>query len=83
MAETIGLLETARRATGLSVAELWYRYFAVGGMSTAMEVEAILYGALVATDLESDRIAVALNECFAEQGGDHPVPYSDDERDVA
>ncbi|MCU1454779.1 MAG: hypothetical protein JWN46_2925 [Acidimicrobiales bacterium] len=50
----------------------------VGGMSSAMEVEAILYGALVATDHNRDILAVALNERFSELGDDHPVPYTGD-----
>ena len=45
----IDVLEEARRKLGLSVGDLWFRYFALGGMSTALEVEAVLYGALVAT----------------------------------
>ncbi len=48
-------------------------------MSSATEVEAILYGALVASPSERDTIAVALNEGFAELGRDHPVPYTGDE----
>ncbi len=77
--DAVDVLEAARRQLGLSFAELWFRYFTVGGMSTAIEVEAILYGALVASNDERDTIAVALNERFAEQGQDHPVPYSEDE----
>lgn len=75
----IDVLEEARRKLGLSVSDLWFRYFALGGMSTALEVEAVLYGALVATSHDRDVLAVALNERFAEQGHDHPVPYAGDE----
>ena len=78
MAETIDVLEQARREVGLSIADLWYRYFALGGMSTALEMEAFLYGALIADDEDRDLLAVALNERFAELGGDHPLPYADD-----
>ena len=78
MTETLDVLEQARRETGLSVPELWYRYFALGGMRSALDVEAYLYGALIADAHERDLLAVALNERFAELGGDHPVPYSDD-----
>lgn len=75
----IDVLEEARRKLGLSVSDLWFRYFALGGMSTALEVEAVLYGALVATSHDRDVLAVALNERFAELGHDHPVPYAGDE----
>ncbi len=80
MAET-GVLEEARRTVGLSISDLWIRYFALGGMSTALEMEAILYGALIASLHDRDLLAVALNERFCELGGDHPLPYSDDESD--
>jgi hypothetical protein len=77
----IDVLEEARLEVGLSIRDLWFRYFALGGMSTALEVEAFLYGALLASDHNRDLLAVALNERFAEVGGDHPVPYSHDEPD--
>ena len=75
----IDVLEAARRELGLSIEDLWFRYFTVGGMSSATEVEAVLYGALVATPNERDTIAVALNEHYAELGRDHPVPYTGDD----
>lgn len=71
-------LERARVDVGLTHSELWFRYFELGGMSTALELEAYLYDALTSTDHDRDIIAVALNERYAELGGDHPVPYSDD-----
>jgi hypothetical protein len=74
-----GALELARREVGLSQGELWFRYFELGGMSTALEVEAYLYGALTPTHHDHDMLAAALNERFAELGGDHPIPYTDDD----
>ncbi len=71
-------LERARKELSLSHSDLWWRYFALGGMSSELEIEAILYQALVPTELDSDLLAVALNERFTELGGDHPLPYSDD-----
>ncbi len=79
MIEAIDVLEQARRDLGLSVDDLWYRYFALGGMSAALEVEAILYGALLTDEHNRDVLAVALNERFSELGRDHPLAYSDDE----
>ncbi len=78
MDDAIDLLDKARRGLGLSVSDLWWLYFAVGGMSTELEIEAILYRALIPTATDHDMLAVALNERFSELGGDHPVPYSDD-----
>ena len=74
----VDILEQARRDTGMSVADLWFRYFALGGMSTPLELDAVLNGALVASVADRDRLAVALNERFSELGGDHPVPYAGD-----
>ena len=80
MGETIDPLEQARRRLGMSVADLWWRYFALGGRGSELEMEAMLFQALVPADLDRDVLAVALNERFSELGGDHPIPYSDDER---
>ncbi len=78
MCDHAGTLERARRDLGMSFDELWMSYFALGGMSTALEVEAYLLGALVTPGHVHDTLAVALNERFSELGGDHPVPYSSD-----
>ena len=78
MSEPIDGLEAARRELGLSVADLWFRYFALGGMSPALEVEAILFGALLTNAHNREVLAVALNERFSELGKDHPVPYDGD-----
>jgi len=59
--------------------ELWMRYFELGGMSTALQLEAFLYGALRPTANDYDVVAHALNERFVELGGNHPVAYSEDE----
>lgn len=79
MAEPVDVLELARRDVGLAMDELWFLYFALGGMSTPIEIDAVLNGALVASIDDRDRLAVALNERYAELGGDHPVPYAGDE----
>ncbi len=78
MADNVNELEQARSSLGLPIADLWFRYFALGGMRPAFEVEAILYDALTVSDHEHDVLAVALNERFFELGRDHPVPYSRD-----
>lgn len=75
MTPEVDILERARRDTGLAVGDLWFRYFALGGMSTVLEVEAVLYGARLATNHDRNLLAVALNERYAELGRDHPVPY--------
>ncbi len=79
MTEPNSTLERARIEVGLTHSELWFRYFELGGMSTALEVEAYLYDALTPTDHDRDLVATALNERFAELGGDHPLAYTDDD----
>lgn len=73
-----GELENARRRAGLTVGALWARYFALGGMSTPIELEAVLFGALVPATHDRDLIVLALNERFAELDLGHPLPYSDE-----
>jgi hypothetical protein len=69
-------LEAARRDVGLSHAELYQRYFELGGMRTALEIEAYLYGAFALGSHDHDVLAHALNERCVELGGNHPVPYA-------
>jgi hypothetical protein len=76
------VLELYRREAGLSPSELWLRYFELGGMSTALELEAYLFGALIPTAHDHDLVAHALNERFVELGGNHPVPYQYGENDA-
>jgi hypothetical protein len=71
-------LDQARREVGLSMTDLWVRYFALGGMSTPIELEAYVLGALQPTNYERNLVAHAINERHVERGGNHPVPYVDD-----
>jgi len=71
-------LDQARQDAGLSHGELFLRYFELGGMSSAIELEAFCYGALRATAHDYEVVAHALNERFSELGRNHPVAYSED-----
>jgi hypothetical protein len=71
----LDVLDTYRKAAGLTHGELWLRYFELGGMSTGFELETILYGLVTPAVRDHDVIAHALNERFSELGDDHPVPY--------
>ncbi|MBO0730265.1 MAG: hypothetical protein J2P57_13480 [Acidimicrobiaceae bacterium] len=71
-------LDRARRRAGLSHGELFLRYFELGGLSSALQVEAFCFGALTPTAHDHDVVVHAINERFSELGQDHPVPYSDD-----
>jgi hypothetical protein len=75
----IDSLDHFRQDAALSHGELWLRYFELGGMSTGLELEAYLYGALEPSGHDHDVIAHALNERFVEMGGNHPVPYVEDQ----
>ena len=68
-------LNEFRQDAGLSHGELWLRYFELGGMCTALELEAFLYGALQPGAHDREVIAHALNERFVELGGNDPVLY--------
>jgi hypothetical protein len=76
------MLDRYRRDAGLSHGDLWLRYFELGGMSNAIELEAFLYGALQPSAHDREVIAQALNERFVELGGNHPVPYNATDADV-
>jgi hypothetical protein len=75
----LDVLDLFRIDAALSHGDLWLRYFELGGMSTGLQLEAYLYGALRPTRHDHDIIAHALNERFVELGGNHPVPYAGDE----
>jgi hypothetical protein len=70
------VLDRARRDASLSHAELFLRYFELGGMSSALELEAFCYGLLEPTAHDHDVLAHALNERFSELGRNHHVAYS-------
>ena len=71
-------LDQARKDAGLSPEQLWLRYFALGGMCQALELDAIMHGALTTTTHDRDVVVHALNERFSELGRNHPVAYSED-----
>jgi hypothetical protein len=74
-AGAVAVLDAFRQEAGLSRPELWLRYFELGGMSSGSELEAFLDGQQTPTDHDRDLIAHALNERFAELGGDQAVTY--------
>lgn len=62
-------LDAARREAGLSYEQLWTRYFSLGGLADATELEALLAGLLKADRAERALIASAINEAIAETQG--------------
>jgi Stage II sporulation protein E (SpoIIE) len=67
---------------GVTVGELWRRYFALGGDLGSVEVEAYLYGLTVLPPLQRDLLAHAVNEWLEERTGRSRVPYSHAVRDT-
>ena len=68
-------LPEALARTGLSLPELWVRYFALGGNASTLALEAYVHGALELAPIDHDMIAHALNEELTDLGEDHPVGY--------
>ena len=58
----------ALEAAGLKPDEIWVSYFAIGGSSGVMEVQAYTYGALSLPCVERDLLAHALNEFLDARG---------------
>lgn len=71
-----GRLDVARQQAGLSVEELWIRYFGNGGTATVDEFQTFLTEHTWPERLQYDITASALNDRFTEMELDHPVPYS-------
>jgi hypothetical protein len=70
---------TAYRATGLSVQELWLRYFSLGGNAGEEEVDAYLHGSLLLQPIDRDMLALAVNEYIADLPPAPRAPYGEPE----
>ncbi|RAX49867.1 hypothetical protein DQ353_06790 [Arthrobacter sp. AQ5-05] len=71
-------LRQVQPLAGLTVGELWLKYFAIGGSAGQFEIEAYLYAAHALPTLERDLVAHSINERFIDLGMDLRVPYSAD-----
>jgi hypothetical protein len=65
----------AYKSTMLTVAELWLRYFALGGDAGELEVDAYLNGAIALSSFQHDMLAHAINERLNEIAAPR-APYS-------
>ena len=72
------LLREAMPVAGLTVGELWLRYFGLGGSAGQFEIDAYMYAAHALPTLERDLVAHAINERFMDLDMDVRVPYSKD-----
>jgi hypothetical protein len=64
-------------AARLTVAELWLRFFALGGEASELEIDAYLNGAIALPALQHDMLAQAINERLDEIAAVR-APYSVD-----
>ena len=69
-------LNDACRRGQLDVAQLWFRFTALGGDADPLELEAYLLGLMPLDDYQYDILAHALNERLAELGLPRDVPYT-------
>jgi hypothetical protein len=67
----------AYEASNLTVAELWLRYFALGGEASELEVDAYVNGAIALPAIQHDMLAHAINERLDEIAPPE-APYSKD-----
>jgi hypothetical protein len=72
------LLDEARQRLGLSVRDLWIRYFAIGGGVDQMEFEGFLHGMIKIDRFQYNVLAHAINEAFMDAGSTERVPYIDE-----
>ena len=71
-------LQQGLEQSGMTYDELWIRQLELGGSAGRLEIEAYMMGLLGIDTYQHDLLAQALNECFLERGGDHPVRYADE-----
>jgi hypothetical protein len=74
--EQLRVLKIAYERAGLTVDQLWLRYFALGGNAGRIEVDAYLHGLMPLPELQRDVLAHAVNERLDELAWPRRVPYN-------
>lgn len=72
------MLLVALQTAGISLGDLWIRYFGLGGMVGEYEVDAYLQGMIALPPLQRDLLAHAANELIDEKPLLPRAPYSDE-----
>ncbi len=75
-AEQLAALRASLTTAGLSVEQLWMRYFSLGGNADLLAVEAHLDGLLPLPAVDGDLLALAVNERLDELVTARRVPYT-------
>jgi hypothetical protein len=70
--------DSFRTQAGLTLSDLWWRYFGVGGNATPSLFASFMNGTTQPDRADHDFLAQALNDRFISLGQDSPVPYFDD-----
>src|SRR5829696_7952319 len=76
MDEQLRVLKVAVQRAGLTVDQLWLRYFALGGDAGRVEVDAYLHGLMPLPAPQRDMLAHAVNERLDELAWPRRVPYN-------
>ena len=71
-------LEAARDMLGLTLAQLWLDYLALGGNLPPAAIGAALSGRVGLGDHDHDLLVQALNEYFIDRAQNHPLAYADE-----
>lgn len=75
------LLQAAVARAGLTLEQLWLRYFALGGTAGVVDIEAYLEQLLPLPPLDRDMLAIVVNERLDELSWPHRVPYANSVRE--
>ncbi|MEV4150915.1 PP2C family protein-serine/threonine phosphatase [Amycolatopsis sp. NPDC049691] len=75
------LLTVCFARSGLTLEELWMRYFALGGSQSLLELDAYLNSLTTLPRVDRDMLAHAVNERLDELAGPARAPYSHSVRD--
>jgi hypothetical protein len=74
----VSTLHAGFLASGLSLSQLWFSYFGLGGNATQLQLGRFVSGEDDPGAHEHDLIAHALNERFHDLDLDSPVAYSNE-----
>jgi hypothetical protein len=72
------ILEAARLRLEMSAPQLWVDYVSLGGSLSPLCIQGYLNGRGLISDHDHDILVQALNERFADFGGDQPLAYADE-----
>jgi hypothetical protein len=63
--------------SGLTLADVWVMYLALGGTQSLIKIAPVLHGEVAADREQHNTLAAAINEHFVDIAGNHSVAYLD------